>query len=175
MAVTAAQITNFKIVNSANGLVDFIFTYTPGSSYTASGEVLTRAVARAGLQGISEIYSLACNLAYKTADGSDGSVAAFEILNTATVAGTFHIYAATDAHLHSFLVVGGTAAAGTDELNIKGTTPVTIGKEAATNATNVGGVGGGVQNSSIDVLASEVAAASNFSAYSIQCRGVGRA
>lgn len=51
------------------------------------------------------------------------------------------------SHVHSFLVKGGQAAASTDALSIKGSSPVTIGKEAATDATNVGGAGGGVQAS----------------------------
>lgn len=39
------------------------------------------------------------------------------------------------SHAHDFLVKGGTAAAGTDALNIK---TVIIGKEAATDATSLG-------------------------------------
>ena len=42
--------------------------------------------------------------------------------------------APAQSHAHDFLVKGGTAAAGTDALNIK---TVIIGKEAATDATSL--------------------------------------
>lgn len=51
------------------------------------------------------------------------------------------------SHTHSFLVKGGQASASTDALSIKGSSPVTIGKEASKAATNLGGAGGGVQAS----------------------------
>lgn len=51
------------------------------------------------------------------------------------------------SHTHSFLVKGGQASASTDALSIKGSSPVTIGKEASNDATNLGGAGGGVQAS----------------------------
>ena len=53
---------------------------------------------------------------------------------------------AVGAHTHSFLVKGGTAAGSTDVLNVKGTSPVVIGKEEATDKTSLGGANGGVQN-----------------------------
>lgn len=49
-------------------------------------------------------------------------------------------------HTHSFLVKGGQAAASTDAISIKGSAPVVIGKEAATDNTALGGTNGGVQN-----------------------------
>lgn len=51
------------------------------------------------------------------------------------------------AHVHSFLVKGGQAAAGTDAVSIKGSAPVVVGKEAATDNTALGGANGGVQAS----------------------------
>lgn len=63
------------------------------------------------------------------------------------------------AHAHDFLVKGGTAAAGTDAINIKSTI---IGKEAATDATNLAAdvaTKGGVQLSAQSALG-EVASAS---------------
>lgn len=73
----------------------------------------------------------------------------------------FHNDATTAAaHGHDFLVKGGTAAAGTDALNIK---TVIIGKEAATDATSVAAdtatKGGVIAASTLAVAAAALAEA----------------
>ena len=58
MAVAATDITGFKKWPIGDGNWGFYFKYTGPSSYTASGEVLTKAVCRAAMEGLSEIYSM---------------------------------------------------------------------------------------------------------------------
>lgn len=64
-----------------------------------------------------------------TDDGS-GKIFKFDFENK-----KIRIYNPLGAHAHDFLVKGGTAAAGTDALNIK---TAIVGKEAATDATALG-------------------------------------
>lgn len=75
------------------------------------------------------------------------------------------------SHVHSFLVKGGQAAAGTDALSIKGSAPVTVGKEAVTDATNLGGAGGGVQAST--AAAGSQPSAVAIAAQVLRCEVVG--
>lgn len=75
------------------------------------------------------------------------------------------------AHTHSFLVKGGQAAAGTDAISIKGS-PVVIGKEAATDATSLGGAtNGGVQTST--ALAGSEPSAVAIAAQSLKVEVIG--
>ncbi len=174
MAVAATDITDFHKWPMGDGVWGIRFKYTGPSSYTSAGEVLSKTVCRAAMEGISEIYSLMVPKAMPVG-GATGVDCGFEVLNTATNTGTFHFYNSVDAHLHSFLVVGGTAAAGTDAINIKGASPVVIGKEAATNATSLGGAtNGGVQLSTADIQDAEAAASGNYSTYIAYCFGIGR-
>jgi hypothetical protein len=135
--------------------------YVPSGTYTAAGEAITKAIARKGL-GISQIDAMGFG-GLMSADFATYSQLVFDGARTASIEGKIHIINAVPAHTHTFLVKGGTAAAGTDALNIKGTTPVTIGKEAATDATNLGGAGGGVQANTAATVSSEVATASDYS------------
>lgn len=137
--------------------------WTGPASYASGGEDFTRAIVKSAL-GLSELRSLSFTPLAK----SDGTMypVAFDHVTSATSQGKAHVGNAVAAHTHSFLVKGGTAAAGTDAINIKGTTPVTIGKEAATDATNIGGAGGGVQTLTAITANTEIAAATNLSTYS---------
>lgn len=61
---------------------------------------------------------------------ASGYEVAFDLAN-----GKIRLFNPLAAHAHDFKVIGGTAAAGTDALNIK---TAIVGKEAATNATALG-------------------------------------
>lgn len=170
MAVAATDITDFHKYPIGDGVWAIRFKYTGPSSYTASGEVLSKTVCKAAMEGISEIYSLDTPLAMPVGGATCAQIG-FEPLNTSTNTGTFHFFNSTNAHTHSFLVKGGTAAAGTDAINIKATV---IGKEAASDATNTGTTNGGVQNSTAGISTAEAAAAGAYNTYICYCRGIGR-
>lgn len=173
MAVAATQITDFHKWPMGDGVWGIRFKYTGPSSYTASGEVLSKTVCRQAMEGISEIYSLMVPKAMPVG-GATGVDCGFEPTNTSTNTGTFHFYNSVDAHAHDFLVKGGTAAAGTDAINIK---TVIIGKEAVTDATSLGvdsATKGGVLSSAADIQDAESAASGNYSTYVAYCFGIGR-
>lgn len=76
-------------------------------------------------------------------------------------------------HAHDFLVKGGTAAAGTDALNIK---TVIIGKEAATDATALGAdsaTKGGVISATLAAAALSEASAVAIAAQTIEVEVIG--
>jgi hypothetical protein len=170
MAVSATDISGFTKWPIGNGLWGFYFKYTGPSSYTASGEVLSKTVCKAAMEGLSEIYSMDTPLAMPVGGATCAQVG-FEPTNTSTNTGTFHFFNSVNAHTHSFLVKGGTAAAGTDAINIKATV---IGKEAVTDATNTGTTNGGVQNSTAGITSTEAAASGAYNTYICYCRGIGR-
>jgi len=64
----------------------------------------------------------------------DKGTSGFEFMYDQSAEKIVMFQAPAQTHAHDFLVKGGTAAAGTDALNIK---TVIIGKEAATDATSV--------------------------------------
>src|SRR5688572_16015963 len=118
MAVAAGDITEFGKAPLGNGFWQIWFKYTGPASYTSGGEALTKAVCRAACEGISEIEFLTA----APAGGSSyatGALCTFEPTNTSSETGQFHFLNAADAHTHDILVIGGTAAAGTDTLNVK--------------------------------------------------------
>jgi len=173
MAVAATNITNFVKYPLGNGDWAFRFTYTGPSSYTSGGEDLTRTVCRAAMEGISEIFFLGCNAAYKSSDGSTGALAAFEILNDGTNVGTFHFYNSVDAHTHDMKAIGGLTSSEALFLDAS----QKFGKTAATDRTIVGSTSattGGVVATADDILSSEAAASGNYSGHVVKCWGIGR-
>lgn len=157
MALAAGDFSLVKRTGLSPGRWMVTGVWTLPASYTSGGEPLTNAI-------------MAAKLGLKTIDvmiftpKSGSATATFDGVPTATTQGKLHAFqSGTGAHTHSFLVKGGQAAAGTDAISIKGTTPVTIGKEAATDATNIGGVGGGVQASTAANTSTEVVAGQNLS------------
>ncbi len=159
MALAAADFAVDKNSRTYLGPFNIMLTgtYTLPASYTSGGEVLTNAImaARFGLKKIR----------YMSFQPTGGVSVVWDGVSTSTSQGKLHAYqSGLAAHTHSFLVKGGTAAAGTDAINIKGTTPVTIGKEAVTDATNLGGAGGGVQAVAAVNSGTEVVAGQNLSA-----------
>lgn len=143
--------------------------WTGPASYAAGGEILTHAIAKAAL-GLRGIHSIAFQPLVDN-DGAAGVVGvnvAFDYTPTSTTHGKIRAFSSGQAaHTHSFLVKGGQAAAGTDAISIKApVTPVIIGKEAVTDATNLGGAtNGGVQSSTVTETAGDVATATNLSAF----------
>jgi hypothetical protein len=171
MAIAGSQVTNYGHFPIGNGVRMIWGTVTGPTSYTSGGEVITKAVA-SSIWGASDIKVLACS----PAGGSTwatGAMVNFEPTPThATSAGEFHFYNAVDAHAHDFLVKGGTAAAGTDALNIK---TVIIGKEAATDATSLGAdsaTKGGVLATAADTAAAEGASTTNYSTFTFHIFGL---
>jgi hypothetical protein len=93
-------------------------------------------------------------------DPSQGSIAdesgGWVVLACYQPGGTFS-GSALPAHTHSFLVKGAQAAASTDAISAKGSSPVVIGKESATDLTSLGNANGGVQDASAGTPAGTVA------------------
>lgn len=170
MAIAASDFVVTSKIPMGVGRYEIFGQYTGPASYTSGGEALSNAILAAKL-GIKSIEYLGFDPAPKTTTPTDAIQLAFDYIKTATTQGKIHAYqSGVNAHTHSFLVKGGTAAAGTDALNIKATV---IGKEAATDATNTGGVNGGVQAATAANAAGEVAAAQNLSTYVSRFRAVG--
>jgi hypothetical protein len=171
MAIAGSQITNYGHFGIGNGVRMIWGTVTGPTSYTSGGEAITKAVA-SSIWGASDIKVLACSPA-AGASWATGALVNFEPTPThATNAGEFHFFNAVDAHTHDILVIGGTAAAGTDALNVKATV---LGKEAATNATIDGASSateGGVVATTADTAAAEAAAATNYSTFTFHIFGL---
>lgn len=162
MALAATDFSLVKRRGVAPGTWVITGKYTGPASYASGGEILTNAILKSAL-GINKIDS-AIFSPFIDASGNAGVGLVFDHVSTSTTQGKIRaINAGNTAHLHSFLVKGGTAAAGTDTVNIKS---LVIGKEEVTDRTNLGGTGGGVQNSTAVAGGSEVAAATNLSSYS---------
>lgn len=171
MAIAGSQITNYGHFPIGNGHYMIWGTVTGPTSYTSGGEAITKAVA-SSVWGCKDIKVLTCSPAGGSSWGT-GAMVNFEPTPTdATNAGEFHFYNAVDAHTHDILVIGGTAAAGTDTLNVKSTV---LGKEEASNATIDGATSateGGVRPSTADTSATEVAAATNYSTFTFHVFGL---
>jgi hypothetical protein len=165
-----ATVTGYNRSPMGNGKWLIWGTITGPASYTSGGEVLTRAFC-SSIWGVSDIQGLAVSPA-GDATHANGVICNFERTGSdATNVGEFHFFNAVPAHLHSFLVKGGTAAATTDVVNIKS---LVIGKEEATDRTNLGGAtNGGVQNATAAKDASEVAASTDLSTYTFFVWGIG--
>lgn len=159
MALAAADLTTLTRYNLGGGKQIVIGVWTPSGTYTSGGEDLTRAIALAGL-GLKTVSAIVFSPLVAATPTTYGATPVFDRASSASSWGKIHIPNAVAAHTHSFLVKGGTAAAGTDAVNIKATV---IGKEAATDATNTGGANGGVQNNTAVTTASEAAGATDFS------------
>jgi len=153
MALAAGDFSSIKRTGLSPGRWMVTGVWTLPASYTSGGEPLTNAIvaAKLGLKTVDQII-------FTPKAGS--ATATFDGTSTSTTQGKLHVYqSGTGAHTHSFLVKGGTAAAGTDALNIKATI---IGKEAATDATNTGGTNGGVQTTTAANTSTEVVAGQNL-------------
>lgn len=162
MALVAADVTKVKVSFMGPGLKMVTGVWTPSGTYTSGGEDLTRALLKS-ITGLSELRSIIFTPLVKASDGTTVNLA-FDRNSSATSQGKIRAIAGgAAAHTHSFLAKGGTAAAGTDALNIKATI---IGKEAATDATNTGGANGGVQTTTAGTTDAEIAAGTNLSTYS---------
>lgn len=103
------------------------------TSCTGTGAVQVPATAGAAILSIQAV-----------GDPAKGSLATGE--GAVALLACYGAGGAVGAHTHSFLVKGGQAAATTDVLSVKGTSPVVIGKEEATDKTALGGANGGVQD-----------------------------
>jgi hypothetical protein len=165
MALAASQFTNLKKVPISPGLYMVTGTFTGPASYTSGGEDLTNALAMSSL-GIRRVNTLSFT---NLVDENNAALAVgceFDHNRTSTSQGKIRFVAlGVTAHAHDFLVKGGTAAAGTDALNIK---TVIIGKEAATDATSLAAdtaTKGGVLAAAAVAAGAEVAAATNLSGY----------
>lgn len=169
IALVAADLTVNKVIHLGKGYRLVVGSWTPSGTYTSGGEDMTTAIAAAKL-GLSSIDFINFTPLTATSGGATYANVAFDHTPATNSLGKIHVQGSLAAHTHSFLVKGGQAAAGTDAISIKGSTPVTIGKEAATDATNVGGVGGGVQANTAGTTQAEMAAATSLTAYS--CRFV---
>jgi hypothetical protein len=146
-----------------------IGTWTGPASYAAAGEILTHAIAKAGL-GLQKIHSLQFG-PLLDADGSAGAIgviAAFDHNATSTTHGKIRaLTSGLAAHTHDFLVIGGQGAAGTDTVTAPAGTDI-LGKQEAGNAEILGAdsaTKGGVVASTVDQLAGDVATATNLSAF----------
>lgn len=174
MALAATQFTAVRRYGLSPGRWTVTGTFTGPASYTSGGELLTNAILKAAL-GLRSLIFIDFTPAIPAA-GTTATEFAFDHtpVTPGTDQGKIHAYAGGGgAHTHSFLAKGGQAAAGTDALSIKGTTPVTIGKEAATDATNIGGVGGGVQAVTATTAASEIAGTTDLSTFICHFRAEG--
>jgi hypothetical protein len=161
MALAAADITRvatFRFLGAKRLTLGY---WTPSGTYTSGGEDLTIAISQSKLE-MRNVQFMMFSPLFNAAVSAFGLSPVFDGTRTATSNGKIHILNAVAAHVHSFLVKGGQAAAGTDAISIKGSTPVTIGKEAATDATNIGGAGGGVQSNTAVTGGTEVAAGTDF-------------
>lgn len=177
MAISHLHFSGLKVTQIGNRkMVTGI--YQPGASgaaggthsYTSGGEVVTQAILKAGL-GLLEVNFWEFESLLKS-DYTDCAQIAFDHAYTASQVGVIHIFQAIPAHLHGFLVKGGTAAATTDVVNIKS---LVIGKEEATDRTNAGGASnGGVQNSTAVNVAAEVASTTAYTNYTSRFVAIGR-
>jgi hypothetical protein len=172
MAVAATNITDFHKWPMGDGLWGIRFKYTGPSSYTASGEVLSKTVCKAAMEGISEIYSLMVPRAMPVG-GATSVACGFEVLNTSTNTGTFHYYNSVDTHTHDIKAIGGLTSSEALFLDAS----QSFGKTAATNRTIVGSTSattGGVVATADDIADNEAAASGNYSTYIAYCYGIGR-
>lgn len=161
MALASSQFTNIRRRGLAPGVYVVTGTFTGPASYTSGGEDFTNALVKASL-GIQNIQQLVFT---RLVDDDNSSLAVgceFDHARTTSSQGKIRFIAATRPHTHDFLVKGGTAAAGTDAINIKATV---IGKEAATDATNTGTTNGGVQNNTQQTSQLEVSAGAALNGY----------
>lgn len=173
MAIAGSQITEYGRSPLGIGGWKVWGLVTGPADYTAAGEVLTKEVA-SSVWGVRDFSFLNCSVAGGT-DYATGAVVNFEPTpDDATNAGLFHFYDAVGAHAHDFKVIGGTAAAGTDALNIK---TAIIGKEAATNATALGAdsaTKGGVLATAATTNTAEAAASTDYSSFTFWVEGIAR-
>ena len=146
-------------------------TYTPAASTGATGDALTAAALKQlGLGALDQLIM-------GPLVNEDGSAAAHIGWRRGTDGlGKIHIYEGVSPHLHTFIVKAGTAAAGTDTMNIKGATgSAVIGKEEATEKINPGGAtAGGVQAAAAGATTLGRQSGGDFSAYQSAVVAVGR-
>ena len=161
MALAATQFTRKKTTLLGAGMKMVVGTFTGPASYTSGGEDMTNALAKA-IFGMANVRYLHLTMLIDNDNAALGVAAAFDHARTASSQGKIRFLNTLPAHLHPFLVKGGTAAAGTDTMNIKS---LVIGKEEATDRTNLGGTNGGVQNATAVAAGSEVTAATDLSGY----------
>lgn len=169
MALASSQFTNLRRQPLGPGRWMVTGTFTGPASYTSGGEDFTNALVKASL-GLERLNVLQFTDLIDENNSALGVGAEFDHNRTSTSQGKIRFLNATRVHTHDFLVKGGTAAAGTDAINIKATV---IGKEAATDATNTGDTDGGVQSSTVQVASTEVAAATDLSGYICSFMAIG--
>ena len=169
MALAATQFTSKKTVLLGAGMKMSVGTFTGPASYTSGGEDMTNALAKA-IFGMVNVKYLSFTPLVDNDNAALAVGVAFDHAAAGSSQGKIRFVNALGAHLHSFLVKGGTAAAGTDTMNIKS---LVIGKEEATDRTNLGGTNGGVQNATAVVAGSEVVAATDLSGYVCRFMAIG--
>lgn len=106
--------------------VPFVASVTGGG--TGTGKVKINAVAGSGVSMVDVIGSPNTTLKSSAANVAGISSGSYMILR-------FLGAAALGTHTHNLIVIGGTASAGTDAVNVKA---AVLGKESATNATVLG-------------------------------------
>lgn len=171
MALAASDFTLVKRRGVAPGTWVVTGKYTGPSSYTSGGESLTNAILKAAT-GLNTITTASFSPMFNTSGNTGVSVVFDHVAVVGTSQGKIRfVNQGSTAHLHSFKVIGGQAAAGTDTITVKGSSPVVIGKEEATDKTALGGAtNGGVLNSTSVAAGDEVTAGTSLSSFS--CRFV---
>lgn len=164
MAIAAADFAFVEEAWLGSRVKMRIFNWTGPASYASGGEALTTAIGKA--LGFNEIHAFQCAGLVKASDGTSVGVRFDHNSTAGTTHGKIRVAAGgVAAHAHDFLVKGGTAAAGTDALNIK---TVIIGKESATDATSLAAdtaTKGGVMAVAAGTTTAELAATTNLSTY----------
>lgn len=145
-ATTAANWVTLGVPIGVTIAVGVVFVALTTGTGTQSGAGTVKALTNAGVSAANVIGvpDLMLNSQPFVQGITDGGFITFQTLGT-TAAFTGDALA---AHGHNFLVKGGQAAASTDAISIKGSAPVIVGKEAATDNTALGGANGGVQTTS---------------------------
>jgi hypothetical protein len=174
VALASTQFTNLKRHPMGAGRWMVTGRFTGPASYTSGGEDFTNALAKSSI-GIARVNSLVFNNLIDNDNAALSIGLEFDHARTSTSQGKIRaINLGQSAHLHSFLVKGSQAAAGTDAVSSKGSSPNVIGKESATDLTSLGGAtNGGVQNSTATAAGSEVTAATDLSGYICEFVAIG--
>lgn len=157
-ATTAANYVTLGVPIGITAAVGVVFTALTTGTGTQSGAGTVKALsvsAARNIQVLGGSPDLMLNNQPFT-QGSGGGFITFQTLGTtAAFTGT-----AMDTHTHDILVIAGQAAAGTDAISAKGTSPVILGKESATNKTVAGSLSatdGGVVAASAGTPAGTIA------------------
>ena len=150
--VTPPQSGASLLVASAGLSVGTVYVITVlGNTSQAQWEVLgvpAGVTAALGLAFVAIATSCTGTGAVQVPATAGAAVVSIQPIGDPAVGGGYVLlacYAGAGSHTHNFLVKGAQAAASTDAISAKGSSPVVIGKESATDLTSLGGTNGGVQ------------------------------